>query len=34
MSEHQETGLERLGDVLIVIVCVLSILALLAPGWL
>jgi hypothetical protein len=34
MSEHGETGLERLGDALIVIVCVLSALALCAPGWL
>jgi hypothetical protein len=34
MSEHGETGMERLGDVLIVVVCALALLALLAPGWL
>ncbi len=34
MSEHGESGMERLGDVCVLAVVALAVLALLAPGWL
>jgi hypothetical protein len=33
MSEHGESRGERLGDALVLVICVLGVLALLATGW-
>ena len=34
MSEHGESRTELFGDAAVVVVCILALLALLAPGWL